>query len=127
MHLPHHRRSRSLRDHLFRGLANALAMGIVLEAIILATAGTGVPPSGSGNAAWSQVDQAGGPEARLMQKYDCSTIGYDDSVAPRSAIVRSPTGRLRVVSFARGWSVYTAHGPATLVAVCLEPPASDAR
>ena len=39
MHLPHHRRSRSLGDHLFRGLANAFATGIALEAFILAAAG----------------------------------------------------------------------------------------
>lgn len=122
MHLPHHRRSRSLGDHVFRGLANALATGIVLEAVILATAGThGVPTTGSGSAAWSQVDQPGAPEARLMRRYDCSTTGYDDSVTPQSAIVRSPAGRVRMVSFEEGWSVYTGHSPATLVAVCLEP------
>jgi len=69
MHLPHHRRSRSLGDHLLRGLANALAMGIVLEGVILATAGAhGLPATGSGNAVWSQVDQPSGPEARLMRK-----------------------------------------------------------
>ena len=125
MHLPHHRRSRTLADHLFRGLANAFAMGIALEAVILATASTqGVPTTGPGSAAWAQVDQVRASEARLMQKYDCSATGDAGSVTPQSAIVRSPAGRLRVVSFEEGWSVYTERGPAMLVAVCLEPPAS---
>ena len=124
MQLPHHRRSRSLGDHLFRGLANAFAMGIALEAVILATASTqAVPTTGP---AWSQVDQVRAPEARLMQKYDCSATGDAGSVTPQSAIVRSPAGRLRVVSFEKGWSVYTGHGSTTLVAVCLAPVTSGA-
>jgi hypothetical protein len=123
MHLPHHRRSRTLGDHLLRGLANALAAGILLEAVILATAGThGVPAAGSGDGAWSQVDQPRAPEVRLIRQYDCSTIGYADSVTPQSAIVRSPAGRVRVVSFDKGWSAYAGNSRATLVAVCLEPP-----
>ena len=122
MHVPHHRRSRSLGDHVFRGLANAITTGIVLEAVVLATAGThSVPTTGSGNGTWSQVDQPSVPEARLMRNYDCSITGYGDSVTPQSAIVRGPAGRVRMVSFEKGWSVFTGHSTATLVAVCLEP------
>ena len=122
MQLRHHRQSRTLGDHLFRALAKAFAIGIVLEAAILATAGThGVPTSGSGNAAWSQVEQPRSPEAVLMQKYDCSTTGYGHSVTPRSAIVKNPAGEVKVVSFDKGWSVYTGHSTSTLVAVCLAP------
>jgi hypothetical protein len=126
MHLPHHRRSRSLGDHLFRGLANAFAMGIALEAVILATASGGGPPAESGQSAWARVDQPSGPEARLMQEHNCSSTGYDDSATPQSAILRSPAGRLRIVSFEEGWSVYTQRGPTTLVAVCLDPLTSGA-
>ena len=48
--------------------------------------------------------------------------GYPESVIPQSAIVRDAAGRLRVVSFAEGWQVFTSdHATKTLVAVCLEP------
>ena len=122
MHLPVHRRARTLGDHLFRGLARAFVIGIALEALIITAAGMqDGAPSGSGAAAWARADQASASQVRLMRKYACSTVGYADSVAPQSAIIRSTAGDLRVVSFARGWDVYTGDSPATLVAVCLGP------
>ncbi len=121
MQLPHHRRSRSLGDHLLRGLARAFAAGIGMEAFILAAAGMPSTHTDSGATTWSRVDQVSPPELRLMRKYDCSTTGYGDSTVPRSAIVRSDAGKLRVVSFDKGWDVYTSDSPATLIAVCLEP------
>lgn len=39
---------------------------------------------------------------------------------PRSALIRTPTGRLRHVTFARGWSAYRGHAPGTLIAVCTD-------
>jgi hypothetical protein len=122
MHLPHHRRSRTLRDHLCRALANALAFGIGLEAVVLATAGAQVPGQAeSGTAAWSQQEQPPAAVARLLRRYDCSTVGFGDSEIPRSALIRDAAGRLRMVSFDRGWAVHTGDGRAVLVAVCLEP------
>ena len=58
MQLPHHRRSRSLGDHLLRGLARAFAAGIGLEAFILAAAGMPSTHTDSGATTWSRVDQA---------------------------------------------------------------------
>jgi len=117
-------RPRTLGDHLIQGLAKAIVVGIGLEVAIVTTAGAqGSGASGSGAAAWSQVDQPRSDEVRLMHRYDCSTEGYGADVIPESAIIREDaTGQLKVVSFARGWEVYTSDEPAkTLVAVCLKP------
>ncbi|GAA1150664.1 hypothetical protein [Nocardioides aquiterrae] len=60
---------------------------------------------------------------RLLEKHDCSVTGFE-SEQPRSAIVQTAAGHLRFTSFDDGWRVYTAHGAARLVALCLdEPPA----
>ena len=81
MHLPHHRRSRSLGDHLFRGLANALATGIVLEARHPARrlAPTVCRRPGRGNAVWSQVDQPSGPDGPA----DCGSSARRPRADPR--------------------------------------------
>jgi enoyl-CoA hydratase/carnithine racemase len=48
--------------------------------------------------------------------------GFGDGSTPRSAIIRNARGGLRVVSFDRGWRIYTGKHPHALVAVCLDPP-----
>jgi hypothetical protein len=57
-----------------------------------------------------------------MQRFDCSPDGFGDGSTPQSAIVRSERGGLRVVSFERGWEIYTGERPHALVAVCHAPP-----
>jgi hypothetical protein len=57
-----------------------------------------------------------------MRRHDCSTLGFDDGTTPRSALVREPDGRLRMVTFEEGWAVHTARGSTVLVAVCRRPP-----
>jgi hypothetical protein len=121
MHLPIHRRPRTLLDHLLRGLVNAFVAGIATEMVILAGAGTPQADTESGNAAWSRSDHAPAVVTRLMHRYDCSTTGYGQDVIPQSSIVETLGGRFRVVSFDRGWAVHTGDAPGTLVAVCLEP------
>jgi len=56
-----------------------------------------------------------------MRRYDCSLDGFGDGSQPRSALIRDD-GDLRVVSFDRGWQVYTGSRPHALVAVCHAPP-----
>ncbi|MXG89126.1 hypothetical protein [Nocardioides flavescens] len=41
------------------------------------------------------------------------------------AVVRTASGRLRVVSFETGWAVYTGRRPGHLVAVCNDPSGSS--
>ena len=61
-------------------------------------------------------------QAQLMKRFDCSSRGFGDGSTPRSAIVRGERGGLRVVSFDRGWQIYTGERPHALVAVCHAPP-----
>jgi hypothetical protein len=60
-------------------------------------------------------------QLHLMRRYDCSQNGFGDGSQPRSALIRDD-GDLRVVSFDRGWQVYTGSRPHALVAVCHAPP-----
>lgn len=62
---------------------------------------------------------------RVMAKNRCSTSGFGPDTVPTSALVTDRLGKLRMVSFDRGWDVFTGHRPGTLVAVCLaQKPAS---
>jgi hypothetical protein len=122
LHLPHHRRARTLTDHLLRGLVNAFALGIATEMVILAAGvATQQADPESGNAAWSRSSQTPAAVTRLMHRYDCSTTGYGHDVIPLSSVVETPAGHYRVVSFDRGWAMQTGDAPGTLIAVCLDP------
>ncbi|TWH00840.1 hypothetical protein L615_000200000500 [Nocardioides sp. J9] len=75
------------------------------------------------------IDMAAGPLDDLMQDNRCSFTGFDKSVIPSSAIVRTPEGDTKLVSFDHGWDVFSGRVAGTLVAVCLGPereqPATD--
>jgi hypothetical protein len=62
------------------------------------------------------------PAERMFDRHACSPTGFDDGSQPLSAVVRTARGALRFVDFETGWEVYTRHGAATLVAVCLDEP-----
>ena len=109
------------------------AAQLALTGLKFAVAGTVmalgmVPPAPPGTGDRGYVAQAVGDRtaqvSRLLDAHSCSTTGFGTERQPRSAVVRSASGRLRFVDFDTGWRVYTARGAATLVAVCLdEPPA----
>lgn len=61
------------------------------------------------------------PLGKLMDRFECSTLGFGDGSEPQSAIVRRASGKLDVVSFDEGWQVHIDEGAADLVAVCLQP------
>ena len=90
------------------------------------TTGRAVPPAVERHARDAAMPGAAalGGAGRLLERaldvHRCSVSGIPDGRTPRSALVRSAEGRLRHVSFDAGWRVYTSHGPATLVAVCLD-------
>ncbi len=54
---------------------------------------------------------------RLIERHDCSATGFGPDVTPRSALVRRD-GRIRHVTFERGWAVYTGVTHGTFVALC---------
>ena len=62
------------------------------------------------------------PVEHQIARHDCSTTGFGAGQQPVSALVRSASGSLRFVDFDTGWRIYTRHGAATLVALCLDAP-----
>ena len=119
-----HRRLPSLGRHVRRALTRAVTVTAVAGLVVVGGAGV-ARVSGGADGPHSGYEVVGLPpesEAnRLIERYDCSTVGYDDGSTPQSAIVRGANGRIRVVTFEKGWTVHTAGGPAQLVAVCLRP------
>jgi hypothetical protein len=99
----------------------------LIGAIVVAGWATQTVASGpSGGYAGFPVDDQPSHVERLLEKHDCSVTGFE-AAEPRSAIVRSATGHLRFTSFETGWRVFTAHGAARLVAVCLDEAPSRQR
>lgn len=87
------------------GLGTLLVLGIALRV----DAGSDHSQGASKHAAY----------ARLVERaaLQCS-LRDSDPRASSTAVIRRPDGRLKVVSFERGWTVYTAERPGKLVAVC---------
>jgi hypothetical protein len=105
--------SRPLRAALL-----ALRVG-ALSLVVLA--GLWAPPYDGGGGSFAVTDDPPGTEQRLLDRFDCSRTGFDDQV-PASALVRSADGRLRLVAYDRGWSIFTQHGTERVVALCLDEP-----
>jgi hypothetical protein len=95
----------------------------VIGAIVVSGWATRPTPSGpdSGYAGYA-VDDGPSRIQRVLDRHDCSVLGFGNGAQPASAIVRSAAGRLRFVSFDTGWRVFTHHRAGTLVAVCLDEP-----
>ena len=104
---------RSLRTALFVLRTGALALVVL--------AGVWAPAHDAGSGPFTASGQLPPRLQQAMDRHDCSTTGFDGAT-PASALVRSADGRLRLVDFDRGWQVFTRHGSATLVAVCLDHP-----
>jgi len=68
-----------------------------------------------------QLDMSSGPLDAMIQHNRCSVTGFDRDVTPSKAIVRTPDGATELVSFDRGWAVFTGQIAGELVAVCLGP------
>jgi len=96
----------SLAKSLLVGLALALALG--LGATMTEQASPSRAPSTEVSA--SRV-------SHLMDRFQCSSTGFGPDVVPRSALI-DLDGRVRHVSFDRGWAVFTGDAPGTLMAVC---------
>ena len=100
----------------------------VLGAVLALTVTTGVTASGT-NAAVPDarppvltMDASAQVVQRVMSEHNCSSTGFAPGTQPDSALVRTTRGKLRVVSFDRGWDVFTGRAPGLLVAVCLGRP-----
>jgi hypothetical protein len=91
---------------LLVGLCLALALG--LGATITDQASPSRAPSTEVSA--SRV-------SHLMDRFKCSETGFGPDVIPNSALINLD-GRVKHVSFDRGWAVFTGDAPGTLMAVC---------
>ncbi|MBU2694067.1 MULTISPECIES: hypothetical protein [Pimelobacter] len=69
----------------------------------------------------TQLGLSMGPLDALMEQNRCSVTGFDRDVIPSTAIVRTPAGGTELVSFDRGWAVFSGEAAGELVAVCLGP------
>ena len=117
--VPNPRPLRPMRGHLGRAGVRTLARTLVAAAVLVGLANlTGPDELRTGPSATPSPSPA---QLQLMKRYDCSRDGFGDGSRPRSAIIRED-GDLRVVSFDRGWQVYTGARPDALVAICHAPP-----
>jgi hypothetical protein len=110
---------RSMRGHLGRAGVRTLARALVATVVLVGLAN--LAPSADLPTAPFAVQSPSPAQRELMERFDCSTDGFGDGSEPRSAIIRED-GDLRVVSFDRGWQVYTGDRPHALVAICHAPP-----
>ena len=96
----------TLTKSMLIGLALALALGL-------------------GASVTDRADQSSAPSTevadsrvnRFMDRYDCSETGFGADVVPNSALIHVD-GRMKRVSFDKGWAVFTGDRPGTLMAVC---------
>ncbi len=95
--------------------------GLVAAMVVAGLSAPPAAPTGHGFADFPVRDASDSPSraSRLLERHQCSAAGFADAT-PLSAVVRSASGKLRHVSFDDGWAVYTRHGQARLVAVCLD-------
>lgn len=101
-----------------------------LVAVLALVIGFGADPRDRGPESVDGVDGVAdvGPGAplpsahvqRLMSRFRCSSTGFGQEASPRSALIRKD-GRVRHVTFDRGWSTFTGDRPGVFVAVCLSP------
>lgn len=68
-----------------------------------------------------RIGMSSGPLDHMMQANRCSVTGFERSIIPSKAIVRTPEGDTELVSFDRGWDVFSGKVAGELVAVCLGP------
>lgn len=69
----------------------------------------------------SELGLSARPLGHLMTHNRCSYTGFGASTIPSRAIVRDTAGHTRLVTFQRGWDVFTGKRKGQLVAVCLGP------
>jgi len=59
---------------------------------------------------------------KAIDRHQCSTTGFGADRVPSSALIRTPRGRMSLVTFDQGWAIYTGDRPGRLLAVCLAQP-----
>jgi hypothetical protein len=92
---------------------------LVLTGLLAGGLAGGVPaPSGS-PATEESYERVVRP---VLVRNGCEPVGFDAVRGERAALVRTPAGRLQVVSVGRGRAVYDGRRPGVLVGVCTRRP-----
>ncbi|MCR1784672.1 hypothetical protein KVF89_19170 [Nocardioides carbamazepini] len=109
-----------------RVAVHSVRTAITVAALTLLVAFGAISPSASPRPTGParHLDMSSGPLDAMMQANRCSVTGFDRSVIPSKAIVRTPDGTTELVSFDRGWAVFSGEVAGELVAVCLGPNAA---
>lgn len=68
-----------------------------------------------------QLGLSARPLDQMMQHNRCSFTGFGSDVIPSKAVIRTPAGETRLVTFDEGWAVFNGDAAGDLVAVCLGP------
>lgn len=109
-----------------------LALGVVkvvtIAALLAVFTGAWVTEHAAGPASdLGPADSTLSLVEQAMRANRCSSTGFGAAEQPEGALVRTPGGQLRAVTFDEGWAVFTRDRPGTLVAVCLDPPRAPGR
>ncbi len=121
------------RPSLSRGIAPArLLLGVTQVAAVscLLSLGflTATPVPDHGTTPTMSADAPLAPEVEVedaMARFQCFSNGLIGDVIPSSALIRTSTGKIKHVTFDRGWAVHTqSENPANLIAVCASEPTS---
>ena len=67
------------------------------------------------------IGLASRPLDAMMEHNRCSFTGFGRDEIPEQAIIRTPQGENKLVSFDHGWAVFSGEAAGELVAVCLGP------
>ena len=100
-------------------LLGALLALIATIGIVAATKAASSSRPDVNAAGFSRLDH------RPAHQNRCASSGLATVSKGPQALIRTPRGRLRLVSFERGWAIFTGERPGTLVAVCNLTPRSN--
>jgi hypothetical protein len=97
-------------------------LGVLLSLVVVgglqAASSTGGGTTDSVDDAYQRVVE------RAVTNHRCSYEGFGEGTPAASALIRTAGGNVRVVSFEKGWDVYNGKLPGSLIAVCLDDPAT---
>ncbi len=117
-HLRERRRDARAPFRLALTAVKGTALGALLSLVVVGGL-QAVSPSGSTGT--ESVDEA---YQRVVERavldHRCAYEGFSNDEQAASALIRTGRGDVRVVSFEKGWDVYSGKRPGHLIAVCLD-------
>ncbi len=101
-------------------LRTATTVGALTTLVGFGAVSMMTPPQAPAGGA-DKVGLSSTPLDAMMERHRCSFTGFDREAVPSKAIVRTPEGETRLVSFDHGWAVFSGEAAGELVALCLGP------